>query len=147
MGHRCGCAYIVDVNPLITTKKRLPPTCSVFNAEMYAIYSALKYIILTNINDYVIFTDSLSALQSIENATMDHHIKIKIMKILNSTNKNICLEWIPGHTNIRGNDLADKAAKESLHNIMQVKLPLVYGDYKNHVKKFINEQWQLQWSI
>ena len=30
---------------------------------------------------------------------------------------------------------------------MQVKLPLTYGDYRNIIKNFIYNQWQLQWSI
>ena len=40
----CGCAVFVDVDPPIIVKKRLPPTCSIFNAELYALSEALKLV-------------------------------------------------------------------------------------------------------
>ena len=128
-------------------KKRLPSTCSIFNAELYAIHIALKFITKSSTNDHVIFSYCLSALQFLDNKEMDHKIKVDIIKTLNSTRKNITLEWVPGHSDIQGNVLADTAAKESLQNDTIVKLPLIYGDYKTVIKEFINKQWQLQWSI
>ena len=119
--NKCGCAFVVDKMPQITVKKRLPPVSSVFNAEMYAIFLALKIIVSSEDNEFVIFTDGLSALQFIDNNKMDHRIKLNILKILNSTNKDIFLEWVPGHANIKGNELADLAAKSALDNRQIVK--------------------------
>ena len=77
---------------------------------------------------------------------MDHRIKLNILKILNSTNKDIVLEWVPGHANIKGNELADLAAKSALDNRQIVKLPLIHGDYKTMIKTFIFSQWQDHWN-
>ena len=66
---------------------------------------------------------------------------------MNSTNKNITLEWVPGHCNIKGNEMADKAAKESLNNRLIVRLPMSYGEYKSTIKTFIYNQWQQRWTL
>ena len=145
--NRCGCAVVVDLETPVTIKKRLPPHTSVFNAELYAIEKALKYISTDDNNNFVIFSDSLSSLQFLDNSKSDHSIKIKILKILNSTNKNITLEWVPGHCNIKGNEMADKAAKESLNNHLIVRLPMSYGEYKSTIKSFIYNQWQQRWTL
>ena len=99
----------------------------------------------SNNTDFVIFTDSLSSLQFLDNGDLDHRIKIRILKLLHSIDKNIILEWVPGHTSIKGNDLADKAAKDSLNNNSIVKLPMSYGEYKSLIKSFIFTQWQEHW--
>ena len=145
---KCGCAFFADIDNPVTVKKRLPSTTSVFNAELYAIYIAIKYCIQLPINNnFVIFTDSLSALQFLDNPSMDHKIKLKILELLNSSNKNILMEWVPGHSSIRGNDLADSAAKESLNNDMIVKLPIMFGDFKSLIKSFVFSQWQQAWTL
>ena len=77
---------------------------------------------------------------------MDHRIKINILKILNNTNKNIIFEWVPGHSDIEGNEISDAAAKESLNNNRIVKLPLLYVDCKSLIAKLIFHQWQLKWT-
>ena len=143
---RCGCAFYVDTTPPIIVSKRLPSNCSVFNAEVYAIYRALLYARDSEFHDFVIFSDSLSALQFLENPKMDHRVKLNIHKLLNNCNKNIAFEWCPGHSNILGNEIADTAAKESLNNQRIVKLRLHYDDCKSLISKLIFNQWQLKWT-
>ena len=54
---------------------RLPSTSSVYTAEMYAIYKAIKYVYLSDIQKAVIFSDSLSVLQAIASfKTMCHYM-------------------------------------------------------------------------
>ena len=54
---------------------------------------------------------------------------------------------MPGHSGIRGNDLADEAAKESLNNDRVVKLPMAYKEYKSIIKSLILKQWQEHWTL
>ena len=136
----CGCAYFVDINPPITVRKRLPPTCGIFNAELYAILLAIKYILKSNLNNFVIFTDSYSALQFLKNPKLDHWIKILIIKALNSCDKSIVFEWISGHSGIEGNETADSAAKESISSNVITNIPLMFNDYKFLVKSLIHRQ-------
>ena len=117
-----------------------------FNAELYAILLAIKYILKSNLNNFVIFTDSYSALQFLKNPKLDHWIKILIIKALNSCDKSIVFEWISGHSGIEGNETADSAAKESISSNVITNIPLIFNDYKFLVKSLIHRQWQMLWS-
>jgi len=77
-----------------------------------AIYAACEYAVSQK-KRFVICSDSLSSLQSIANISNQSFYTARIRDILNSNQSYIKLLWIPGHTNITGNDTADAAAKEA----------------------------------
>ena len=90
--NNCGCAVFVDTTPPTIIKKRLPETSSVFNAELYAIYQAPIYINSTTTShnsNFVIFSDSLSSLQFLDNNEPDHRTKINVLKLLKLIKHNI----------------------------------------------------------
>jgi len=63
---------------------------------------------------------------------------------LSNSGKIIILIWIPSHTGIRGNELADEAAKSALNLSMSaVKCPAtdLYSDVANHCQHL----WQAEW--
>ena len=63
------------------------------------------------------FSDSLSALQELRKLKTDHPLLIQIQELLHKMNadrKEIVFMWVPGHVGIRGNETADRAAKEAL---------------------------------
>ena len=65
---------------------------------------------------FMIFSDSLSALQALGKLKTDHPLLIQIQELLhtvNSDQKEIVFMWVPGHVGIRGNEAADRAAKEA----------------------------------
>ena len=90
---------------------------SIFTIEAYAILYTQDYIIKNNITKSVIFSDSLSVLQSIA-ATCPNEIKSCIIFVIRNRlvtlarlNRMVALVWIPSHKGIRGNEQADQAAK------------------------------------
>ena len=100
---------------------RLADSSSVYGAELSVIREAIKWItenkhtIITNI--YVIFTDSLSAAESIKNrsATSRPNLLTEVFEMNNLLrSEEVTVVWIPSHVNITGNEEADKAAKEGL---------------------------------
>ena len=65
----------------------------------------------------MIFSDSLSAVQALGKLKTDHPLLIQIQEPLHKINtdqKKIVFRWVPRHAGIQGNEVADRAAKESL---------------------------------
>lgn len=92
--------------------------CSIYTAEAIAILSALKHIENYPHQNYNIFTDSLSTINSIQNIFQTNDIATKIInqvEHLKIQNKNVQFIWTPGHCKIYGNDLADQHAKTQQH--------------------------------
>ena len=66
---KVGSAFVVFENDVNVTSERqkLADVCTVFQAEMAAISSALDYVATTTTTDVTIFSDSKSSLQAIAN--------------------------------------------------------------------------------
>ena len=121
---------------------RLPSICSVFTAELYAIYRAVKYSENTHWNKIVIFSDSLSVLQTIKSFKLKCHYMFKLQRLLAFSRKEIILEWVPAHVGIHGNTKADEAAKEATNSGNQRHIILHYYDVKSLIRMFILQKWQ-----
>ena len=80
-----------------------------------------------NVKKFAIFSDSLSSLLAINNRHLETGYVQKFItdyRQLSNSGKIIILIWIPSHIGIRGNELADEAAKSALNLSMSaVKCP------------------------
>jgi len=123
------------------------------STEAIAVLKTLKFIKKQKINftNNVILTYSLSTFKSLENTInptdiskciQGETIKLKHRDI------NIIFIWIPGHTNIEGNEMVDKSAKEAAlpDNQIQFLDILTYSEIKTHIKNSTKIKWQLRWS-
>lgn len=92
---------------------RFPFSCSIYTGETLAILEALKVAIKTP-RDTIIFTDSLSAIQGIQQLyprdPILQQIKSQISKF-HQLDKTIEFTWIPSHIGIPGNEKADSIAR------------------------------------
>ena len=98
-------------------------------------------------NNYVICSDSKSALQAIQNKQLDNPgiLDVLIKYFYLHEYKDIVFCWIPGHAGIEGNEKADLAAKRALtKEITDFTIP--YTDFKMTIKSFIMSCWQRQWN-
>ena len=100
----------------------------------------------------MIFTDSLSSIQALQGNNTNrkeitleiryllHQIIIKGTQILNS--------WIPSHCGIKGNDLADQAAKLAAKGTSGPKhnIKLSIPEIKSILKKVLFEKWSDEFS-
>jgi len=59
---------------------RLPDTASIFRAELYALLLAIDVIRRSKEKNFVIFSDSMSSLQSINGFNLDSHLVQKFLK-------------------------------------------------------------------
>ena len=130
------------------TSIRLPDGASIFSAEACGIGLALDNIEEHRIKKAIICSDSLSVLQSLQlrdpKNTLIQNLLLRISSISNQCK--ITLLWIPSHVGIRGNENADKAAKNAL-NLQQTNIKLPYTDFKHIIRSAIQTDWQQRWSL
>ena len=144
MNGKTSYAFIVGNH---VESNRLPSTSSVYTAEMYAIYKAIKYVYLSDIQKAVIFSDSLSVLQAIASFKTKCHYMIKLQKLISICGKDIVFEWVPSHVGIHGNTLADTAAKNAIEKEFYVNTKIHFYDLRPLIKTFAFQHWQSEWSL
>ena len=127
---------------------RLPNHSSVFTAELQAISLALDFIENSRQDQFLIFSDSLSSLQAIQN----HHFDVPLIRNilerchnLQTTNKSVSFWWIPSHVGIRGNERADSAAKAAL-GLPESAIQIPHTDLRQKVNSHFLNKWQTNWN-
>ena len=93
--------------------------------------------------NFVIFSYSVSSLQSINGFNLDSDLVKKISEGLHYPSKNIVLCWIPSYVGIPGNENADAKSALSL-SVTPMKLPAT--DMYPDIMKLIFDEWQEVWS-
>ena len=144
---RVAAAAVLQQNPLRVFKHRLVDGSSVFSAELQAILLALKHIYQSKESNFVVISDSLSALQALHNNRLDHPLLVLIREMhasLLEDGKDIVFVWVPSHVGIRGNSIADRAANQARAGPVAGK-HCVFSDFKPLVNMFIQGEWQAQW--
>ncbi|XP_044753620.1 uncharacterized protein LOC123313022 [Coccinella septempunctata] len=130
----------------------LPKYISVCTAEIVAIYRALQYIFSQEIKSSVILTDSMSSLQSIASWSLSADVNPFVLKIralihdIQCRNYSTKLIWIPGHTNIVGNERADSLAKIGANGPLQTQR--IRAHPREHwptYKMKIWREWENEW--
>ncbi|XP_055584847.1 uncharacterized protein LOC129737712 [Uranotaenia lowii] len=134
---RVGCGiYSENINISLS----LPDICSVFSSEAFAILSAAQNICPPN---SVIFSDSASVLKAIAAGNKKHPWIAELSEI--AVQKRITLCWIPGHSQIPGNEKADKLAAAG-GRLDPPELPVPSSDAVKWIKRQINLSWSQEWN-
>ncbi|GBM46239.1 RNA-directed DNA polymerase from mobile element jockey [Araneus ventricosus] len=120
--------------------------CSVFTSEIYAIYLALVEIADRNYKKTILYSDSKSAIEALRSVSpLSHPIVLKCVEFylyLTGKGLNIMFCWIPGHSGIIGNEMADKAARRPA-TVVDNFVPLC--DALQAVKNQLTKKWQRTW--
>ncbi|GFT17209.1 uncharacterized protein TNCV_4739151 [Trichonephila clavipes] len=119
---------------------------SIISAELTAILVALQHIIVSNHRHFCVYTDSMSALESLHFSTEHRHpTVIEILLLLRKLERkgfDIIFSWVPLYVGILGNEQADTAAR-SMSDHMQ--RPVCYQDLKTSAQNYIHRVWQEIW--
>ena len=140
---KVACAVI---SPNFTDSIRLPDNSSIFTAEAKAIDIALYHIRDQPEKQFIIYSDSLSVLRSLKNLDHRNPLIQQIFRKYNylSSFKEIVFCWLPSHTNIRGNELADLEAKSALSlSITNLRIP--HSDFKSNIHQYVMNKCQSVW--
>jgi ribonuclease HI len=106
---------VKDSREIHINTQRLNITCTVFQAELCGISTAVDWIQSQGkkTSSYAINVDSKSALLAIANKHTTHPLavatRLKTIKLRNSTS--ITFHWVKGHAGLKGNERADYLAK------------------------------------
>ena len=148
----CGAGLIIRKSE--TTEMlnfRLPPEMCILTCELFAINEALKYIIAydgTETN-FIIYTDSLSSLRllkgqnNVSYLTMVYKIYHQMI-LLTGRGVVVHFQFIPGHKNIQGNELADHAANAA-HDLEVLPNKVPKEDKVRVTNKAVLRLWQKTW--
>ncbi|GBL99145.1 hypothetical protein AVEN_64136-1 [Araneus ventricosus] len=143
-GH-VGCGVVF---PSDTLSYRLHNCCSVFTAELVAIFCALQEISPSSQRKFIIYTDSMSALQTLSHYdTQMHPVGLEILSILQflrNKSFNIIFCWVPSHVRISGNETADAIAKFASAFLPRA---LPYVDIKKFFVSGLFSFWQQKWDL
>ena len=128
--------------------KRLPNNASIFSAEASAILLAPDMISQTSNLKFLILSDSLSCINSIENKDLQNPFIVEILERLHellSTGVCITFVWVPSHIGIAGNSAADATTKAAL--CLEISNSLIpYSDLKPLITSHLNNCWQQSWN-
>ncbi|GBN65923.1 hypothetical protein AVEN_168017-1, partial [Araneus ventricosus] len=143
-GH-VGCGVVF---PSDTLSYRLHNCCSVFTAELVAIFCALQEILPSNQRNFILYTDSMSALETLSHYdNRIHPVALEILSVLQFLrNKgfNIIFCWVPSHVGISGNETADVIARFA-SDFLPRALP--YCDIKKFLVSHLLSVWQQKWNL
>ncbi|CAH2105345.1 unnamed protein product [Euphydryas editha] len=127
-------ASFYDPQANATAKFKLNNKISILEAELFAISECLSYIYSCEGNNFVVLSDSKSALQHLARCTSGKrglpvgYFILDTFLNLQEYGNNIKFQWFPSHINLIGNDVADMGAK----------MAIVEGISMNHIPFFTN---------
>lgn len=153
-----ACVHSAIYDPTTNFKQsyRLHELCTVFTAETYAVLKALQYIktISSNYKNFIILTDSLSLIDCLKKIDISYKLNYLIYMIrelifyFELMNVSIMFKWIPSHSNISGNEIVDKVARNGVNEIdvrNDVKIPVT--DFYGSIRRDLSVIWQDLWKM
>ncbi|XP_035894597.1 uncharacterized protein LOC118504343 [Anopheles stephensi] len=125
--------------------------CSIYIAELAAIFYALLIISACPPDEYFIFSDSLSAVEALKSVkaikSPDYFVK-EILKVLSSLFEKsfrISLVWLPAHCGILGNEKADQLAKKGASEGSLFDRPILPHEHMRAPQSLCMARWQSMW--
>ena len=137
--------FIPSINLQVTCK--LSNSLLIKSVELAAINRAVDIIESKHLLNALILTDSMAAIKDIE--TNQYHFLsrsiIEKLEKLKKQNFSIILCWIPSHSAIHGNEMADFLAKDAINQSATVELQMSLEEKFAQIDKFIEEKWLSFW--
>ena len=128
---------------------------SIMGAELYAISRALHWLILnqplmTNMQ-VVVLSDSRSGIMAIDNyrAKSYSHMTNQILNlanILDESEVDVTIQWIPSHVGLSGNEQADSLAKAAHAHVEETATPLDQNEIKKLLETKLRSRCQTQYA-
>jgi ribonuclease HI len=143
---------VFSVNPEMQLVVSLGPYVSVFQAEVLAIAECARHCMQKEfLNKRIsICSDSRAALQALMSWKLDSKLVLECRNLLQelANSNSLTLVWVPGHSEIEGNEKADELAREGSAKtpIAQVPcIPLSRGWAKSVIRDWSSKAHAKYW--
>ncbi|XP_055614571.1 uncharacterized protein LOC129760915 [Uranotaenia lowii] len=148
-GEVCGIGVYHETRN-IKISRRLKHFVCIMSAELEAILVALKYISTNSLSGAVIMTDSKSGCELLRSSITKRERDQIVQQILHmATTTGTIIQWIPGHTGVNGNEMADQLAKAGLSNQHTCNNKIMIHDAMNYfgsLSEEVAQQWYLNYT-
>ena len=124
-----------------------PVVASIFTAELCAIFLTVSRISFHGINNFVIYSDSRSAVQALGSLYTRNPLVLKIQRFLcdfHACRKFVSC-WIPSLVRLSGNKKADVLAKRAIQLLPANHNALALQDYILSICRSIHVSWHSRW--
>lgn len=137
---------VFDPQTQFSIKFKLNVKVSIMYVELLAIAEAISYIESFESGNYVILTDSKSALQHLARCTSNFRgipIAYRILDSISTLkNKSVILQWVPSHIGLFGNEEVDRLAKEAITDGIYINCLPYYSDLIYTVRGRCMDLWR-----
>lgn len=143
-----GAAAVLEHN---VSSCKLQEPSSALEAEMMAIHLAIALISTQPSGSFVIATDSMASLTALENNMVSTNTSALLMRCrsglhtLATSGHSVTLVWVPAHSGITGNEIADEAAKRAATTSSLTTFKPEWHSYIGATKQALMVAWQHQW--
>ena len=145
-------AGVFSDNPEISLVFSLGQNITVFQTEVFAITKCAEYCLQMNfrLSGISICSDSQAALKSLMSCKIDSALVLECKRKLEklASANSVTLIWVPGHSDIFGNEMADELAREgsAMEPIGPTPaIPLSKNRFKAAIREWADKAHKIYW--